>query len=719
MKYVKPNLFQRRGSGVACRLSLYYCAVWGLLTAEPSLASEEPSPAGIEFFENNIRPVLVKHCYKCHSEQTKSPKGGLRLDTRQGLRAGGESGQAVIPGDINESLLIGALRHEDYEMPPSGPLPDAVIADFERWVEMGAPDPRTSAQQVNTEIDLEEGRKFWAFQPPQSVQPPTVGDWPRSEIDQFILAGLDSAGLSPIDDADPLVWLRRVTFDLTGLPPTDDEVLSFARDHSNVARQRVVNRLLQTSAFGERWGRHWLDVVRYAESMGKTRNFPFTFAWRYRDYVIDSFNDDKPYDQFLIEQLAGDLLTADSDSQRDQQYVATGFLALGSLDLNERDAKKFAAERVSEQIDVTSRAVMATTIGCARCHDHKFDPIPTQDYYALAGIFFNTDVLNGYANKKKGRNDYRADQHLVKLSGAKGKPGQRLDANPPRKPKFTKQQVALNERMAELKAKAKRFRREQQKWLRKNRIDGEPNPVLPEGLQERMQRVRKQIAVVKRRLNRLAKGGRRGLPPPKGPLAMGVRDANRVSSCAIQIGGDPHNLGPVVERGFPQVMMSEFAPVDVEGSGRLELAQWLTQPDHPLTSRVMVNRVWHHLMGAGIVRTVDNFGVMGERPSHPELLDYLAIQFVQDGWSIKELIRNIVLSRTYGLSSASDSRGEEIDPDNRLRWRMSRRRLEAEAIRDSMLAVSGQLDSRRPKPFTSQSVAYWGNSASRCGARHR
>lgn len=669
-----------------------------LLPLGSAAASDSPTQEELGFFESKIRPVLVKHCYKCHSGETKSPKGGLRVDTQVGIQAGGESGQAVIPGKVDESLLIGALRYEDYEMPPAGQLSESVIADFERWVQMGAPDPRTSAQPVQTKINIEEGRGFWAFQSPELVNPPgVISDWPKDPIDRFVLARMQSAGLEPVEDANPLTWLRRVTFDLTGLPPTEVAVEAFADDHSREARQQVVDGLLQSEAFGERWGRHWLDVARYAESMGKTRNFPFTFAWRYRNYVIDAFNKNLPYDRFLTEQLAGDLLPADSEAQRDRQLIATGFLALGSLDLNERDPRKFIMDRINEQIDVTSRAIMGTTIGCARCHDHKFDPIPTDDYYALAGFFLSTDTLNGYAKRRRGGSNYRADEQLVKLSAAKKKELQPQEAEDSDLPiRLKRQKKALNNRIAELKQKIKTLRGEQQRWFR-FRKRGEPAKELPNEFRERMQQARQQLGNARRRLNRITNGGKRGLPPPQGPYAMGVRDAEHVLDCAVNVGGDPHNLGTVVPRGFPQVMTVNSTSVESNDSGRLELAHWLTQPDHPLTSRVMVNRIWHHLMGTGLVRTVDNFGVMGERPSHPELLDYLAVQFVRDGWSVKQIVRQIVLSRTYGLSSVGYPYGEEIDPDNRYRWRMSRRRLEAEAIRDSMMAISGQLTTARPQ----------------------
>lgn len=374
---------------------------------------------GLKFFEEKIRPVLVQHCYKCHSAEIKVPKGGLRVDSREGIRAGGDSGHAVVPGDEAESLLLSALRYESFEMPPAGPLDDAIIEDFATWIRLGAPDPRDEATPAaSAPIDLEAGRRAWAFQTPRAVTPPApVDDWPRTEIDRFVRAAQIKNSVTPVRDADRPTWLRRVTFDLTGLPPTPEEIQAFVDDRSKDAQEKVVDRLLRSPAFGERWGRHWLDVARYAESMGRTRNVLFPEAWRYRDYVIDAFQNDKPYDQFVREQIAGDLLPAADESQRREQLVATGFLALGSHDLNERNRDIFQMDVVGEQVDTMSRAILGLTIGCARCHDHKFDPIPTRDYYALAGIFRSTELMNGYSNRRRiNRGGYDSPDRLIDLA---------------------------------------------------------------------------------------------------------------------------------------------------------------------------------------------------------------------------------------------------------------------------------------------------------------
>jgi cytochrome c553 len=577
--------------------------------------AQEPDAAGLEFFEKKIRPVLVQHCYACHSGQTKTPQGGLRLDGRDASRAGGDSGHAVVPFDLEQSLLLSALRHESFEMPPAGPLSEDVIANFEAWITMGAPDPRDtpSTPKAAAPIDVEAGKQFWAFQTPRDTQPPQPADgWSSSAIDRFLAARHKQVGVVPVKDADRATLLRRVYFDLIGLPPTPDQLRDFLESDDPNAYVNVVDRLLDSPQFGERWGRHWLDVVRYAESTGRTRNFPYPFAWRYRDYVIHAFNQDLPFDQFVREQIAGDLQPADNNAQRDRQLIATGFLAIGAHDLNERNRDVYRMEVVAEQLDVVSRAIMGVTLSCARCHDHKFDPIPTEDYYALAGIFRSSELLNGYDARR--RNRQRADGTLL---------------------------VALSGEEAEV-----------------------------ERLEEESL---------------------------SGAYAMGVADARRIADCPIHLGGEVTELDRVVPRGYLQVVNVRNVPeMPDDQSGRLQLAQWLTQPDHPLTSRVIVNRVWKHLFGQGIVTTVDNFGVMGSRPSHPELLDYLATSFVEHGWSVKQLIRTLVTSRAYRLSGEYHEANHQLDPDNQLIWRMPLRRLEAEAIRDAILSISGQLEMEPP-----------------------
>lgn len=680
--------------------------------AEPN----EQDAAGLEFFEKRIRPVLVQHCYQCHSGQTKTPQGGLRVDSREAIRNGGESGHAVVPGDLDQSLLMEALRYESFEMPPSGPLDESIIDDFAAWIEMGAPDPRDEAAAAETpaEIDIEAGKRYWAFQSPQLPPlPPATDAWSQNDADRFLAAQQTAAGVTPVADADRSTLARRLYFDLIGLPPTPEQLRDFVESEDPDVLERTVDRLLDSPQFGERWGRHWLDVVRYAESTGRTRNFPYPYAWRYRDYVIDAFNRDLPFDQFVREQIAGDLLDSSSPEERDRQLIATGFLAIGAHDLNEANRNIYRMDVVGEQIDVMGRAIMGLTLGCARCHDHKFDPIPTQDYYALAGIFRSSELRNGYDNRR--RNRQRADATLLVALG---------ESSPP---------AAANngQRAGNARSQADRELRQTQRRVQqlRNRQQELIGSVAPEGFdfQDRAQRqrvmrqlspddrqklreLRRELTEAQAELRKLREREQAEAADAQEPLdgeyAMGVTDAAQIEDCPIHLGGEVNQLDRMVPRGFLQVIPLAGTPdIPADQSGRMQLAQWLTRPDHPLTSRVIVNRVWQHLFGQGIVSTVDNFGVMGGSPSHPELLDHLAVTFVQDGWSIKRLVRRLVTSRAYRLSDEMNERNYELDPDNRLVWRMPQRRLEAEAIRDAILQVSGELNLDRPEGSVVQQFA--------------
>ncbi len=619
-----------------------------LLVPLASLAAETPSPEDLEFFENKIRPVLATNCYVCHSAEAKTRMGGLSLDTRDGIREGGQRGHAVVPSDPAESLLLAAIRYQgDLKMPPEGKLSEDVVANFETWIKMGAPDPRESSARVaETTIDLSLGREYWAFQAPVKRPPAPVKDlaWPRGMIDQYVLAGLESRGLRPVADAGKPDLLRRVTIDLTGLLPSVEELEAFLADDSERALANVVDRLLDSERYGERWGRHWLDVVRYADTIGRTRNLPFPMAWRYRDYVIRAFNRDKPYDRFLVEQLAGDLLPHSSGDERRENQVATGFLALGAHDLNEPDAKQFEMDIADEMINVTTRSVLALSVGCARCHDHKFDPIPAKDYYAMAGIFHSAELRNGLRRRPRFNAGYFQIERMVELDGV---------------PAFVSAEGAAQQ--------AERERLWQELRAAEERADR---------------------TACRSLVRELAK-----VPLP-GNLAMGVVEAAKPANVRLNIGGDPHTLDKEVPRGFVQVLFAESAQLPEIGdgeSGRLQLAQWLTRPDNPLTARVMANRVWRHLFGQGLVATVDNFGSSGRQPTNQALLDYLAVRFVEGGWSVKALVREIALSRAYRLSTRSDPANFEVDPDNDHLWRANIRRLEAESVRDSVLLVSGEL----------------------------
>ena len=632
-------------------------AVAGSLGAS---ADDGVSGKGMDFFESNIRPVLVNNCYVCHSAEAKTRMGGLSLDTREGIREGGQRGHAVVPADVESSLILDALRYEGaLKMPPTGKLSDEVVRDFEQWIRMGAPDPReTKVQPVASTIDLEQGRQFWAFQAPIRSVLPQVRDaaWPRGAIDQYVLAALESEGLRPVGDASKADLLRRVTLDLTGLPPTPRELDGFLSDGSDRAYARVVDRLLESDRFGERWGRHWLDVVRYADTVGRTRNLPFPVAWRYRDYVIRAFNADKPYDSFLREQIAGDLLAYDTAHERVENQIATGFLAIGAHDLNEPDAKQFDMDVADEMINVTTRSILALSVGCARCHDHKFDPIPTKDYYALAGIFRSSELRSGLRRRPRFNAGYFRVQKLVELDGIADYTAEDADAVRAERERLWSELQAAEE-----------------------------------------SRDRQACRTLSRQLGKL--------PMPEN-LAMGVVEAPKPVAMRVNVGGDPHTLGEPVQRGFVQALFPAREPlprIRKGESGRLQLAEWLARPDNPLTARVMANRIWHHLFGKGIVATVDNFGTMGRQPTNRPLLDYLAVQFVEQGWSVKSLIREIALSRTYRMSSEFDEANFQKDPNNDHVWRANVRRLEAESVRDSVLVVSGELrtGSAPPSPVHS------------------
>lgn len=660
----------------------------------PQPKSEPTPPAGIEkpatpeqlaFFEKKIRPVLVKECYSCHAADAKSIKGGLVLDTREGLRQGGDTGPGLVAGDPKKSLIIQAIRHQDdhLKMPPKHKLADEVIADFETWVKVGAADPRLGVAKANkVEIDIEKGRQFWAFQSPKKPVLPKVIDtaWPRGEVDQFLLAALEAKGLRPAPDADAMTLLRRVHFDLVGLPPTPQEIEAFAKDSSPEALKNVVDKLLASPQFGERWGRHWLDVARFAQSSGKQANFSYPNAWRYRDYVIDSFNEDKKFDQFIREQIAGDLLSAANDQVKAAQIVATGFLAIGPKAHNERLPLQFQMDLVDEQIDATFTAFQGLTVACARCHDHKFDPISARDYYALAGIFKSSETC--YGTVRTIQSNFPSS--LISLPRGS-------EARSVIEPLSTSRRESLEKELRDL--------REQTNKLSVGDRFGSMMGI----------RLRIQMTNLESRLAMFEPNGQ-----PK-VQAMGMRDRNFPGDSNLYARGELDHPAEKVKRGFPQVLSAQSLTL-TKGSGRLQLAEWIASAENPLTARVIVNRVWSHLFGQGIVGTPDNFGAAGEKPSHPELLDALALNFVEKGWSIKALIRELVLSRAYQLSAQFDGKNFEVDPDNHLLWRMGKRRLEAEALRDAMLAVSGLLE---PEPPTRDPIAQGGEGNVNLALRFR
>ncbi len=654
-------------------------------------AANPMDAAKIEFFEKQVRPILVDHCYHCHSADTK-PAGGLRVDDRNGLLLGGNTGPAVVPGSPEKSLLLkrSTQKEAKWRMPLEGKhLDEEQIAILTKWIKDGAawPTLRVPASLGKVKPEYEKLKKeHWAWQPLTEPKVPPVKDaaWSKDDIDRFLLAKLDEKGLKPVGDADKITLIRRVTFDLTGLPPTPAEIDAFVRDTSPKAFEKVVDRLLASTAFGERWGRHWLDVARYGESTGPSRNIPYPHAWKYRDYVIDSVNADVPYDRFLREQIAGDLLAkAATESgwgffsafrlmpsalaEQDRLLTATGFLALGVKDVNQRFKVRFIMDNVDEQIDTVTRSTIGLTVSCARCHDHKFDPIPTTDYYALAGIFTSTDNAAGLRNQMGGAGlAYYVPNMLVKLSS---------DIPP-----------APTENLEKLKAEVEEAKKA---W---EAIRGTPEGLKPAANGQPTQRpFRLKYETLQAQLNSYTD------PAARGNAVHGARDSQTIADTEIRIRGEAEKLGPVVPRGFLTTFtVPGAANVNPKQSGRLELANWIASPKNPLTPRVAVNRVWQHLFGTGIVNTVDNFGVTGGTPSHPELLDHLANRFIADDWSVKKLVRAVVLTRAYQLSPDATPANTAVDPSNRIVWRHSPRRLTAEEIRDATLAAAGTLDLKRP-----------------------
>ena len=621
-------------------------------------------------FEKKIRPLLVERCYSCHSRAANKSKGGLRLDSREAILKGGDSGPAAVPGDPEKSPLLRAVRYTDeFKMPPKGKLPDASIADLAAWIRGGLAWPAGEAEA--TPSAAAESRTLpWSFRPIQSLERPAVKDvaWPLNDVDRFILAALEAKGFSPAPPAGRAALLRRVTFDLTGLPPDVEDLEAFLRDASPGAFEKVVDRLLASPRFGERWARHWMDVARYADSNGFGADYTLDEAWRYRDYLIDAFNRDLPYDRFVREQIAGDLLPSPVPE-------ATGFLLVGPKELAEYDKEKLRMDVVDEQLNTIGQAFLGLTFGCARCHDHKFDPIPTADYYALAGILRSTRTIppGNLSGPISGWNRRLMDPAPEKVKALKdwkaGVEGARRKLVHLRERKGAAAEVRALERAIARSTSEEEIRRLQAELARKKAV----SPPTPE------ETARLEAEMV------------RALTRPKPDEVLAVEDEKAPADIRVHVRGDVRNLGASAPRGFLSTIPLAAKGVDPKTSGRLQLAEWITHPEQPLTARVWVNRLWKHLMGEGLVRSVDNFGARGEVPSHPELLDHLALRLRESGGSAKSVIRHIVLSRAYRMSS----RGGTTDPENRLLGRRVLRRLDAEAIRDAMLSISGELDPAR------------------------
>ena len=789
------------------RLGLFLAALsfWPGWIPPASRAGEPaPTPEQLRFFETRIRPVLAAHCYRCHSQKAKAPKGGLLLDSRDALRKGGDTGPAIAPGKPAASLLLRAIRYgdESLRMPPKGKLPAAVVADFERWVGMGAPDPRVSATPVKGGTDAAAARKHWAFQPIRRPPLPTVKriSWLLNPVDRFILARLEQRGLTPSPPADRRTLIRRAYFDLLGLPPTPREVETFLADRSPDAYEKVIDRLLASPHYGERWGRHWLDVARYADTKdgvlmyGDDRVRPY--AYTYRDYVIRALNEDVPFDRFVHEQLVADQLDLKGEPWR---LAAMGFLTLGRMfDNNVHDV-------LDDRIDVVSRGLFGLTVACARCHDHKYDPIPTADYYSLYGVFAASEAplelpLTAPAGpaaaefekvvgpKRRALRQFRDSQYAILLETARQRVGDylvRVATTPPDpletaifflslQPGDLRPQIVVRWRrligqrarpddpvfgpwhdLMQLPEKefAAQLSAVRGRWqgIPAGIGRGQLNPLVRTALERAKLTGRADIARTYGQLLRgIYEASKKGQPGegleaqarrqlldlltgrdspayfPRSrtreymsrqekdafggkvqeldrlavkaanapPRAMVLVDAEQIAEPHVFIRGNAARPGARVPRRFLKVVEGERRRPFTHGSGRLDLARAITAPDNPLTARVIVNRLWMHHFGEPLVESPSDFGLRTAPPSHPDLLDYLASTLQREGWSLKKMHRLLILSSTYRQASFDRPACRALDPDNRLLWRFNRRRLDLEAMRDSLLAISGRLDRR-------------------------
>jgi hypothetical protein len=645
----------------------------GVRGAEPATLT---SAETVRFFESRIRPLLVDNCFKCHAD--KKQRGGLRLDSRSAALTGGDQGASIVPGKPDESLLIKAVRHvDDLKMPPTKKLTKAQIADLTQWVRIGAPWPGSDASPAPGKRAFhisDRDRAHWAFQP---VKPPTVPavknrQWLCNPIDAFILAKLESKGFSPNPPATKRELIRRVCYDLTGLPPTPGEVEAFVADTAPNAYEKLIDRLLASPRYGEKWGRHWLDLVRFAETNSYERDGRKPNAWRYRDYVIRAFNDDKPYDRFLREQLAGDEM---ADGGPDG-IVATGYYRLGIWDDEPSDREQSRYDGLDDIVATTGQVFLGLTVDCARCHDHKIDPIPQKDYYRLLSFFHN---INPY------RNGGPTDETLI-------------ESDPDGRRAFDNRLRARQQKRADLQAALGTFETDFRKLYEQIHGRSVKPPELrrllrDEGAKllgkERYQRYEEQ----RRELQTLMQ------TKIAGEMALCVTESGpRAPETFVLIRGNAHVKGDKVEPAFPVVLggIKPILPAPTSGaktSGRrLVLANWIASPDNPLTARVLVNRIWQYHFGRGLVRSSSNFGVQGDKPTHPELLDWLAVDFVSRGWSMKALHRLILTSNAYRMSSRANDKAMSADPANDLFWRFDMRRLSAEEVRDSILALSGTLN---------------------------
>jgi hypothetical protein len=603
------------------------------LLAQTTPAASPARASLVEFFESKVRPVLAEHCFSCHGPEKQ--RAGLRLDSKAAALHGGDDGPVLDPGHPEKSLLIKAIRHDgDTKMPPKGKLPAGIIDDLSTWVKLGAVWPDNGSAAVKSSA-VAAWKTHWAFQPVHEPPVPKVKNagWVQTPVDAFIFANLDSQGLTPNLAADRRTLLRRAKFDLLGLPPTADEIAAFEADTAPDAFAKVVDRYLASPHYGERWARHWLDVARYADTKGYVFNEErrYAYAYGYRDYVIKAFNCDLPYDQFVLQQLAADRLVAHGLAEPACQ-AAMGYLTLGRRFLNN------VSDIIDDRIDVLSRGLMGLTVACARCHDHKYDPIPTADYYSLYGVFASSVEPK--------------DLPLIA------------------EPERSKEYLAFESKVNELEGEVTRYKEANKQEL------GKGNRKFRDGLRA----LQKKVDAFK------------ASSPAAPARSMILQDKPQPVHQHVFLRGNPNNIGPEVQRQFLGMIAGEHRQPFTDGSGRLELARAIVDPGNPLTARVLVNRVWLHLFGQGLVTSPSDFGLRADRPSHPELLDYLAARFMEDGWSIKKTIRLLLLSNTYQTTSAPQPAAAQLDPENRWLAHMNRKRLEFEALRDALLACAGHLD---------------------------
>lgn len=665
---------------LACALSI---VLFGFSAALPDLGaaestsqqSTEPDAADSQFFETQIRPVLIGHCYSCHSVDAKSVRGGLLLDSREGMLRGGDSGPAVVPGDVENSLVVSALQFESFEMPPRGQLDQSITDDFAKWISRGAFDPRDESMAKPTRrIDPAAARDHWAFQPVHEPAVPNISDeefadrkfsdWVQTPIDAFVIDALLQKGWGPAGKADKYTLIRRATFDLIGLPPTLEEVNAFIEDDMPGSFDRVVDRLLASPYYGQRWGRHWLDLVRYADTNGADENHTMPNAWRYRDWVFRAFNRDQPLDQFIVHQLAGDLLVsgADDEQTRQELLTATGMLVIGPKMLAEQDKEKMRIDIIDEQIDTVSRTMMGMTMACARCHDHKFDPISAEDYYALAGIFASTRTMLHEEHVSKWM---ERDLPSVEIDGQRKRHQSKIDTA-----KQSHQALIENANAAVLGK------------LGVTELPRKSDDHYPKETKSAIDGAKKHLETVEKAM-------------PVYVSVMAVTEATPVD-LAVHIRGN--HLRPASEttaRGAPKriTQVTPISPIADDASGRLELATWLTRSDHVLTGRVMTNRLWMWHFGKSLVASPSNFGLQCPRPAHAKLLDWMTRRLIDDGWSLKRMHRLIMRSSTYQMTSRDQTYLAE-DPDNESLWRQNRRRLEVEPLRDAILDAGDALDRR-------------------------